>query len=926
MKGYKYVRDAREVINDRISLYSTSSKVSLSGIKALRRIYDVNEPILSTDNIDQDVKDVNVFDCQVLDTDGKGNFIDSQGRKIILKGINVDGAAKLPVEPYLPTYKGNADDGNDIFFDGDNVSFVGRPFPLEEAASHFTRIKSWGYNTIRYIITWEAIEHKGPGIYDDDFIEYTSQIIKIVHEIGGLYVFFDVHQDVWSRFSGGSGAPLWTLYAAGLQPKRFSATEAALLHNERRYQSSKEDPLNPDDFPKMIWPTNYKRLASLVMFTMFFSGKNYFPHLELNGVNIQDYLQDKFFNCVEYFWESIIKKNQIMIDDGTILGFETMNEPNCGLMGHPHLGYIPASQQLRVGTTPTIYQSFKLGMGIACEVEDYKITISGPQKSGSEIVDPKGAKAWMTIEEAKIIDSHYGWKRSDKWIIGDCIFKQVGIWSYDKIHFKTFHELPIEQKLEEANKSCELINPHFFSKFSPSHNFKMYSGMKPKVIDMEFFTNNNFVDYIIRYKHIIRKHAPDVFFLLQPPVLEIPPNLKTDPRNIIDNKTVYCPHYYDGMSLMFKSWNNKYNVDTLGIMRNRYLNPILGIVFGERAIRNCLRKQFIEIRKECEDYLGPIPVLMSETGMPFDMDGKRAYKDGRYSSQTYALDALSYALEGANMSHTYWCYTSVNCHKWGDRWNNEDFSFWSPDDRNLTFNDDNLMGDFLNSTISTTAGLIKTAHSRRINNKVKGIKSKLKKEGNAVDIEEVEQAVEELDLSDDSSDNDLDDARSLQDSSLICWTADNVRYRHTKRCFPSPDGVRAPGAIMRPYAVATEGEIVATEFDLRTVKFSLTVSLSKGETSRNPTIIYVPSWHYPNLSYHDIYLTSGFVKYNEKAEYLEWYHYDIDERSGSVESESSTLVNEPLNRDETIIIKNNTGTLDTINDSKTKTTAGCIIS
>ena len=88
---------------------------------------------------------------------------------------------------------------------------------------------------------------------------------------------FEFHQDVWSRYSGGSGAPMWTFYAAGLDPKCFAKTEAAILHNEPRFHDSS------DTYHKMLWTSNYKRLASLVMFTLFFAGKIYFPDLILNG-------------------------------------------------------------------------------------------------------------------------------------------------------------------------------------------------------------------------------------------------------------------------------------------------------------------------------------------------------------------------------------------------------------------------------------------------------------------------------------------------------------------------------------------------------------------------------------------------------------------------------------------------------------------
>jgi len=50
----------------------------------------------------------------------------------------------------------------DGFFDHRRVSFVGRPFPLEEAGEHFARLREWGLTFVRFLVTWEAIEHAGP--------------------------------------------------------------------------------------------------------------------------------------------------------------------------------------------------------------------------------------------------------------------------------------------------------------------------------------------------------------------------------------------------------------------------------------------------------------------------------------------------------------------------------------------------------------------------------------------------------------------------------------------------------------------------------------------------------------------------------------------------------------------------------------------
>lgn len=123
-----------------------------------------------------------------LQVDGT-RFKDSQNREVTIRGINVAGDAKYPKTPDVPTSVG------DGFFDADNVSFVGRPFSLDDAHIHFSRLWKLGYNTIRYIFTWEAIEHEGPGKYDDEWISFTIGVLRIAKQYG-FYVFMDPHQDV----------------------------------------------------------------------------------------------------------------------------------------------------------------------------------------------------------------------------------------------------------------------------------------------------------------------------------------------------------------------------------------------------------------------------------------------------------------------------------------------------------------------------------------------------------------------------------------------------------------------------------------------------------------------------------------------------------------------------------------------------------
>lgn len=563
-----------------------------------------------------------------LKVDGLGGVRDDKNRRITLRGINLDGSSKLPKRPEYNTFKPVQED----FWDGDNVSFVGRPFELEEAPQHLERIRSWGFNTIRYVYTWEALEHGGPGKYDDEFIDYTIKVLKLLDEYG-FYVTMDPHQDIWGRYSGGSGAPLWTYYAAGLDPKGFHATEAALVQNMWD---------DPDEYPKMYWATNYARLVCGVMFTMFFAGREYMPKAIIDGVNIQDYLQQHMLDAMLYFYGRIRKETDLF--NRCIIGVETMNEPNSGYIGLRDITEIPEEQQPKIGNIPTPLQTMILGMGKPATVQTYIFGRFGPRRSSKQLVDPQGVTAWMQDDS---MDKKYGWSRDPQWKLGTCIFALHGVW---------------DPETEKA------LKPNYFCSCPESGHD----------VDEPYFVNNHFRRYWERFYTAMRKMDSDLFLLCGPPVMAIPPTLKG--TEFIDDRVMYCPHFYDGITIMLKRWNKYWNLDCLGYLRDKYSSPLFAIRIGEQNVRNCLRDEVIAMRDEGIEHMGTIPCYMSETGMPFDMNDKEAYyKTGDYTNQIEALDTIGYALEGARINHAYWCYTSTNTHAQGDGWNGEDFSFWSND-------------------------------------------------------------------------------------------------------------------------------------------------------------------------------------------------------------------------------------------------------
>lgn len=102
-----------------------------------------------------------------------------------------------------------------------------------------------------------------------------------------------------------------------------------------------------------------------------------------------------------------------------------------------------------------------------------------------------------------------------------------------------------------------------------------------------------------------------------------------------------------------------YNVDVIGVLRGKYLTPAFAVRIGETAIRNCLRDQLRFLREESFENMGDHPLVLTEIGIPYDMDDKAAYESGDYSSQTSAMDANHFALEGSGTNgYTIWVYSA----------------------------------------------------------------------------------------------------------------------------------------------------------------------------------------------------------------------------------------------------------------------------
>ncbi len=191
--------------------------------------------------------------------DGK-RLVDNNGRERIFSGINI-----VDKSIFSP--------GKQSFFDLDEEKII--------------RFASSGFNLIRLGFTWAKIEPE-PGKYNDEYLDMIGDIIDICAK-HGIYVFLDMHQDLFSYITNGDGAPKWAVLTDGIKshPTRF------------------------------VWAEDY------------FWGKachksfdNFWDNKEYNGIGLQDH----FIDC----WCHIIDK---LGGKRNVIGYDIFNEPFPGTAG-----------------------------------------------------------------------------------------------------------------------------------------------------------------------------------------------------------------------------------------------------------------------------------------------------------------------------------------------------------------------------------------------------------------------------------------------------------------------------------------------------------------------------------------------------------------------------------------------------------------
>ena len=515
----------------------------------------------------------------------KGTWIyDEQGRALILRGCNLGGTTKVPVVEDLSA---------------GTVSFAGKPFSLDEAEERFAELKRWGLYFNRLIVPWEALEHEGPGIYDEAYLAYLRKLL-IIAEKNGIYMWIDPHQDVWGRAAGGDGAPAWTLEALGMDTGALEAA-GAILPGEITGITP------PDRRPLMTWPAGNNRYAAATMFTLFFAGNAFAPSVKpapaISGnASIQDWLQTRFI-------EAYAHAKRRLKNCASIAGWGTMNEPHPGFIGYSNLNNLE-NNMVAVGPMPSPFAAMAASSGYTVQIPVYTTGVFGVRKKGTYTLNPNGISVFKK-----------GFS---------CPWKLSGIWN-------------------DADGRPQLLKPDHFS---------VYKGRKAGFAE----------DFLAPFMDAFRQRLAEtdeksLFFIEGVPSgigtgEDIVRRQNAGQENTPAMRTVHGFHWYDAATMFIKQFRPWFNLNT---KNNK-------IILGRKAVAAMYREQL------AAHILPDMPNIVGEFGLPFDIFKGKAFTSGDYSVHEEALGMYYDAMDQLLLGACIWDYSADNTYRWGDLWNNEDFS------------------------------------------------------------------------------------------------------------------------------------------------------------------------------------------------------------------------------------------------------------
>ena len=562
---------------------------------------------------------------------------DAEGRFLMIHGINVSGSSKHPPTEVFPRTD-------------EDVSYVGTPFPLDEADQWFGQLRDLGFNAIRLILMWEGVEPNERGVYDTEYLDYIEDIIIKAEEYG-IYVLLDFHQDMFSRhlytlfnenlpegidpgsiegqllsmlpdeddnftnWLRGDGAPRWAVEACLYEKEMDSPnwgksrllgglTADTITTVARVYQAlvpgdSVEIPDWVDHFvlyaarhtpfgveetsdvlPFTTWGINHALSSDVErMYVCMTAGRAVYPNLEVDGLNIQDYLQDAYANAFAQVAERARGHENV-------IGYDLMNEPS---------GWF-----LMMTVLATFFET-----GAMDGLEELVQGLVGEEL---------GADVWSLITGLNLLppdnepETRYNWGYEGIDLMG-VIGLNIG---YGRNHQQPFYE--------HVGQAIQEVDPDAIIWIETPHGLEIVLGGSTGYGQMEqFMTRLEGIDQLVYAPH----WYPDIYPM---------PGLLQPPREFTDEE------------IRYRDYTEKLD----------------------------------ETRWRSDYSLGNIPVVYGEFGAYYNFNGIEESIANDYLVSAHILDNYYEGFENLLMGHMQWCFSAENSYDDGEGWNKEDFSIVDP--------------------------------------------------------------------------------------------------------------------------------------------------------------------------------------------------------------------------------------------------------
>jgi len=601
---------------------------------------------------------------------------DGYGRYLNFTGVNLGGSTKVPIK------KGDG-----------SYTYIGRPFPIEDADRYFRMIKGAGFNTIRLLFIWEAVEPEERGVYDTEFLNYFDKIISKAEE-NGIYVLINMHENLFSRhlfvkynevpIVGKKGELMGMI--GSLFPRDFSKATKPCEMNPF------SDVVAGDGAPlwavKAVLPEKAPYIGSKTWGT--FKSLKFIPDVagDLAGLlgdggktqGLTDEEITKLLNSISYsnqcgFTPQSVKESSDFLP-------WTMWGLNMVLSLDAQRGYaalfagdkvFPEMKVLHNGQEYSIKDYLQDSLvGVYKEIA--KIGKRHKNIIGYDLLnEPPGAFIVLAAMAAYV---QLGMDNGLTKILNDLVGEVRGTQIKNIItklriipnlpEFPSYCEKPDESQESECEQ-IKLERENIIAEWGLS-NMDMMTAISMNV----GFGRNYLQPLYEKIGKAILEIDPDAIIWIEDS-MSIDSVLGTGgiggqwvqemlkPEGI--KQAVFAPHWYPDI----------------------YPFPGINVDPRDLKLSEVRYKNYTdELKKKVEvsaRSLENVPVVFGEFGTYFNFGGIEQAKESKYQISTEILDNYYEAFEDLFIGKIQWCFTADNDYKYGDRWNKEDFSVLDPEQK-----------------------------------------------------------------------------------------------------------------------------------------------------------------------------------------------------------------------------------------------------